>query len=434
MASVSFSQRATSKDKNKLNSIYVRFREKDFDAQIKIPNLACKSSDWKDGKCKNSALKMFPTDEETINTQLSKLEAKILEAFAKEQPETNANEWLKSVIQPDNNIQPADDNITDNVIEYFAGYVERKEKIVTKNTLKANSFCKSVLERYQNHLLENRKSFKKLKFKDLSNTFRLNFEKYCKNQHYRLTTVNKITRTLKSVAKDAQSKGIEIHPHILEWVNLSSKDKSKPKDPYLSFDELKIIAAKEMPNNYLDNARDWLIIACFTGQRVSDYLNFKDDMITTTDDGKRYIEFKQQKTGKQMRIPILKEVEAVLEKNDGKFPRSLSDVNFNLFIKQVCKIAGLDENIKGSLSTKIGEDEKGDSIYRDVIGTYPKWQLVTSHIGRKSFATNFYSKIPIGTLMFCTGHKTQQQLLEYISKTDNEQAESTAEIFAKLDY
>lgn len=189
-----------------------------------------------------------------------------------------------------------------------------------------------------------------------------------------------------------------------------------------------------MPNNYLDNARDWLIIACFTGQRVSDYLNFKDDMITTTDDGKRYIEFKQQKTGKQMRIPILKEVEAVLEKNDGKFPRSLSDVNFNLFIKQVCKIAGLDENIKGSLSTKIGEDEKGDSIYRDVIGTYPKWQLVTSHIGRKSFATNFYSKIPIGTLMFCTGHKTQQQLLEYISKTDNEQAESTAEIFAKLDY
>jgi hypothetical protein len=60
--------------------------------------------------------------------------------------------------------------------------------------------------------------------------------------------------------------------------------------------------------------------------------------------------------------------------------------------------------------------------------------LVTSHIGRKSFASNFYEVIPTATLLNFTGHTTERQLLNYINKTEVEKAKSTAKIFNSLGF
>ena len=39
-----------------------------------------------------------------------------------------------------------------------------------------------------------------------------------------------------------------------------------------------------MPSDYLDNARDWLsIIGCYSAQRVSDLLKFKETKIIEDD-------------------------------------------------------------------------------------------------------------------------------------------------------
>jgi len=38
-----------------------------------------------------------------------------------------------------------------------------------------------------------------------------------------------------------------------------------------------------------------------------------------------------------------------------------------------------------------------------MIGIYEKWKLVTSHIGRRSFATNFYGNLPTSYLVYITG-------------------------------
>ena len=313
MIKVSFLHRGTSKDK--ISSIYVRIRSNTFDIKTPIPFLACKPTDWKGGKCKNSSLKMNNDDEDSINVQLARLESKILNAYKKDTPETNITAWLNEQITPtvDDII---DTSISENLIEYFEGYINRKKANVTSETLKTIRYCKRVLSNYEDYLKENRKTFKSIKFTDLSNNFRIGFEKYCSDLQYSLSTVNKITRTLKSVAKDAKSKEIPIHPHIVNWYSLSSIDKNKPKSVYLSLDELKIISEKKMPNNYLDNARDWLIVACFTGQRVSDYLRFTKEMIVDNNDGRRYLEFKQKKTNKEMRIPILEPVEKIIEKTN----------------------------------------------------------------------------------------------------------------------
>lgn len=49
-----------------------------------------------------------------------------------------------------------------------------------------------------------------------------------------------------------------------------------------------------------------------------------------------------------------------------------------------------------------------------------KWQAITSHIGRRTFATNFYGRIPTPLLMEATGHSTEQIFMKYINAFDKE--------------
>ena len=50
------------------------------------------------------------------------------------------------------------------------------------------------------------------------------------------------------------------------------------------------------------------------------------------------------------------------------------------------------------------------------IVTKPKYELIGSHIGRRSFATNYYGKIPTALIMSVTGHLTESSFLMYIDR------------------
>ena len=183
-----------------------------------------------------------------------------------------------------------------------------------------------------------------------------------------------------------------------------------------------------MPNDYLDNARDWLLIACYTGQRISDYLNFTSSMIITDEDGISYIEFSQKKTNTKMRLPILSKVSEILDKRNGEFPRRISEQKLNKYIKKGGEIAGIDEMVYRG---KVGEI---DGKKRKIFGKYPKYELITSHIGRRSFASNFYGKISTTHILNFTGHTTEKQLLTYIGKSETEKSRLSAIEFKKLGY
>ena len=54
------------------------------------------------------------------------------------------------------------------------------------------------------------------------------------------------------------------------------------------------------------------------------------------------------------------------------------------------------------------------------LAEFEKWRLISSHICRRSFATNHFNKMTNKQIMAVTGHKTEKSLLTYIGKTDSE--------------
>jgi integrase len=163
----------------------------------------------------------------------------------------------------------------------------------------------------------------------------------------------------------------------------------------------------------LQNAADWLVISCHTGQRVSDFMNFSNSALSkdiNNDVSIKMLDITQEKTGAQVYVPILPPVERILAKRNGDFPRAISDQKYNLYIKEVCKIAGLNEKISGT---------KRDPVTgKNIEGVFSKFELISSHIGRRSFATNYYLRgnFDIKDIMEITGHTTEKSFLLYIGK------------------
>jgi integrase len=97
----------------------------------------------------------------------------------------------------------------------------------------------------------------------------------------------------------------------------------------------------------------------------------------------------------------------------------MSEPHFNKHIKEVCKLANITETVKGS---KYNKESK-----RKELSFYPKNELICSHDLRRSFATNYFGKIPTPILMEITGHKKESTFQIYIGVTQNK--DSIADAF-----
>ena len=388
------------------STIYVRVCDGKNDAKSKT-NLVYNFSLWSNqsGKPKNNK------DEKgkLLIVDLEAIRATIIKEYNKSEGKRTINtEWLKEVLNP----PKLKEEIPLKLYDYFTHFLKHK-----KSTLKASTLTKAVvnqnmLKRFQE---ENHHEYL---ISEIDANFCLKFQKYCEENNYSHNTFCRAMKFFKTVCYHAERNGIELHK-TFKYI----KVKFEPVEIiHLSLDELKKIEQTELPHDYLQNARKWLLISCETGQRVSDFLRFKKAMIRY-EDKIPYIEFKQVKTEKLMPLPLSPKVMKILAENKGEFPRKISSVNYNIYIKEVCQLAGINEPILSRI--KNPETKKYET------GFYPKWQMVSSHIGRRSFATNNYGVIPTPLLMLGTGHTSEEMFMKYIGKTGTDLIKQLAKYLYK---
>jgi integrase len=188
---------------------------------------------------------------------------------------------------------------------------------------------------------------------------------------------------------------------------------------YLNEDELQKLKDTDLSESpFLDRVRDWFLLLAWTGCRFSDL-----EKVTKTDIKNNFITFRQQKTNNKVTIPLHPVVIEVLEKYNNDLPAEISNQKFNEYIKIVCQKAEL-------FSPETTTRTVGGKL---VTEKFAKWELVTSHTGRRSFCTNMYKRgLPSLMIMSVSGHTTEKAFLGYIKVTQEEHAEMMAKQWAEM--
>ncbi|WP_422350093.1 tyrosine-type recombinase/integrase [Flagellimonas sp.] len=237
------------------------------------------------------------------------------------------------------------------------------------------------------------------------------------NQNYSKGYSKRLIGNLKTVCYDASFNGLEVSDQLKK---IKGGKVRNDLIVYLTPGEIKKIEKAKMLTPYLENARKWLILGCYIGQRGGDLLSITKTHLREVE-GITVIQITQQKTKKHVTIPILEEAQEILSQG---FPNKISTQRFNEYIKKVCQIAEIDGPTEGY---KFDKEKK-----RKVKGVFPKHQLITSHICRRSFATNYYGILPLHLLMQITGHSSEKSLLGYIGKSNYDYAKETIQFMEKL--
>lgn len=353
-----------------------------------------------------------------INSYLADLKHYIIsmynEDFAKSL--TIEKDWLKTQIKNFSNrvefteMQSKDyffSNWIDNYINDPKNLLNKNGKPLSEATIKTYKSVYNKLLAFENY------HKKHYRFEDLSHNdfyksiiyFLREIDKLNEN------TIGKHISTLKTFIAIIKDEGYPVNLDF-EKKNKFSGVSESTLEYYLDEREIdKIFKLDLSKNERLDNVRDLFIIGLWTGLRISDFKrldigNIKDGIISIT----------TQKTKKRVAIGMHPQLKAVLKKRDGQFPKKISDQKFNEYVKEVVKLAEIIEPLEGAKLSAVKDPETGKTVQRKIKAIYPKYELISSHTCRRSFATNLYKTkaLPLVTLMSLTGHKTESQFIEYI--------------------
>lgn len=214
------------------------------------------------------------------------------------------------------------------------------------------------------------------------------------------STVNKTLRTLKKVCDEAQSAGI-IFPR--DYKKFRRLKEHRPKrmtveeediDKLLQFDftDRSLYGRRENYKKVIENilqVRDIYVFSFDTGLAHAELSKVLPDQVMDDLDQfnnvVKVLDFSRTKTAGWNSIPLSNRCLEIVRKYDGRFNTLLPyfcDQHFNRICKRMFKLAGF--NKKVAITMQYGD--------REVVKVYEQWQLLTSHTGRHSAATNLLDK------------------------------------------
>jgi integrase len=265
------------------------------------------------------------------------------------------------------------------------------------------------------HLKEFSKTRKyKLTFESINLEFYEQFKDYLFNEKKLLTnTFGKQITTLKTFLNIATEKGINTH---FTYKSRMFKAMQEEIDHiHLNPSELEMLNNVKLDKKqYLDRVRDLFLIGCHTGLRFSDFTQLRKENLEKMEGGKYVFKVKTNKTGERVVIPVKPVLKKIWDKYKGELPRAISNQKMNEYLKELGELAGITQKV---IIKKTSGKHKVEKIC-------PKYELISTHTARRSFATNaFLGAIPAINVMKFTGHKTESSFMKYIKVSQEQNAQ-----------
>jgi hypothetical protein len=281
-------------------------------------------------------------------------------------------------------------------------YVQNKSSSVKRCTINVINAMKAHLKSFEMYRKESITfdSFDVQFYEDFVKFLTYDFVQFRRKniiKGLKVNTIGKTVKHLKAFLKDRMRK------KIIPFLDLDAYKvmEEEVDSVYLTWQELSLVYHLDLSTNpNLEKYRDLFVLGCLTGFRFSDYSDIKPEEVRG---GMLYVN--QTKTLSTIVVPLRVDAKKILIEKYNMCMPQVSNPNFNYYIKEVVKLAGIDEMIKIT-------HKRGNKIIEE---TKPKYQWIMSHTCRRSFCTNeFLEGTPTNLIMAISGHKTEKAFRRYI--------------------
>ncbi len=360
-----------------------------------------------------------------FNTRLNHIESTARSAFRQfmnDNDRTPQPQELKELL--DHKLRDAPLKRSLNFFEFIESFIQESEKNrLNRDTGK--KLAKGTIRIYRNTLrrLKEFQSYynKRIDFETIDLEFYDNWIDFLSRKLVLCnSSVGRYTKTLKMFLNEATDRELNS--------NLTFRNKrfrvlsEQTYSIYLNEKELEEMFYMDLSDcKRLERVRDLFIVGCWTGLRFSDLTNILPENIK----GNK-IEIKTQKTGQIVVIPMHQMVKEVMSKYimfSNSLPPALSNGQMNRYLKEVGKrVESLHEVIQTNIT-------RGGRL---VTTNKKKYELITVHTARRSFATNLFKKgVSSLLIMKLTAHKSEKVFLQYLKTTNFEDAKLLENIWRK---
>ncbi len=258
---------------------------------------------------------------------------------------------------------------------------------ITIGTKRSKTQTKNLLQKYSEKKKIN------LTFDKIDMTFYHDFDRFMIEKKLNGNSRGKHFKEIKAILREAEDRDYQVNRAFQK--KSFKVIRTKPDNVYLNDDEIKkIYELKLSPAQ--EKHRDIFVMACFVGARHSDWDQIRKENFIT-ERGIEMLRIKETKTGEIVHIPIHSAVRLIINKYHGTPPMVITNQKFNTAVKTICRKAELGK-------VNIGKE------------SIEKWEEITTHTARRSFATNAYLSrtMDVYQIMKCTGHKSESSFLRYL--------------------
>ena len=361
---------------------------------------------WNSSDHRAKEIKPLKTELQNLNTRLSNIETSVMNTARDHITKNGKVIWdelteeLKPILKP-GTIKTAKKHTFLSAIQEYIDTTNKKP-----GTIGSYKTTKKELTEYQNTINK-----KDLYFEDIDLDFYESFMNYMLTvKKYAPNTIGKHIKQIKVFMNYGLDRGYTQNRSHLH--RKFRKPEETADTIYLNDNDLLTLYNLDLSEDKKhDRVRDLFLIGCYTGLRFSDLSQLTPDKFIK--DGTQ-LKVKTIKTGETVIIPLHWTVKEILKKYEGGTPRPISNQKMNVYLKELCNVKHFQENVI------LNKTEGGLSFEQKK----QRFQLVTVHTARRSFATNmFLAEVPAISIMKITGHRTEKAFMKYIKITQEQNAD-----------
>ncbi len=410
MATIKFFTR-TSRAKDEPANIYVRVREgRAIDLTVKS-GFMVRPEEWNQTRQEWRDLATIRNREDK-NKGLEGLR-RCIEDSLPQIPDKKAKEWLEKIIDKHYNPKKYETKPVA-MFAFIENYIQQSKTAINPKT--GRPVGRNARFDYEQTHRFLKEFNPQLDFDSIDLDFYSDWLQFLQGKGYAANTCGKFIKNLKiflnAATEAGHNKNMAYKSHRFVKITVETDAVA------LNEAELNKLAEVNLSNKpHLERTRDLFLCGCWTGLRFGDLSRVKPENIS---DG--FINVVQSKTGDRVTIPLHPVVSAILEKYNGSLPPAISNQKTNEHLKAIGQMAGLSDTIH--------QTETKGGIKRTA--RRQKWQLISTHTARRSFATNLYkSGFPSHSIMKITGHKSESAFVKYLKLSPDEHAKLLQEHWMK---